>query len=299
MRTWEEFMVPVLEVLSDGSTKTVRVIRDEVRDHVGLSDEERAEVLDSGQSRSGNRINWALSFLTRAEALQRPKRGSYVITEAGRELLRTHPSGLSEKDLKQIPAYAEHVPAVRVKNAVVDTDDSAESSLDPVEQIDSGVKRVHEDVAADLLQRLREQHPDFLEQSVLDVLVAMGYGGVEQRARRIGGSGDGGVDGVIDQDALGLARIYVQAKRYAADNVVGRPQIQGFVGALQGHQAHQGVFITTSSFSREAVDYAASVNASIVLIDGERLVRLMVQYAIGVQTVQTYTVVEVDEDYFE
>ncbi|MGH3852989.1 MAG: restriction endonuclease [Pseudonocardiaceae bacterium] len=159
--------------------------------------------------------------------------------------------------------------------------------------------RVRADVAAQLLDRLRAANPEFLEQSVLDVLVAMGYGGVEQRARRIGGSGDGGVDGVIDQDPLGLARIYVQAKRYAADNVVNRPQIQGFVGALHGQQASQGIFITTSGFTRDAIDYARSVNASVVLIDGDRLASLMITHGVGVQSVQTYTVVEIDEDYFE
>ena len=149
------------------------------------------------------------------------------------------------------------------------------------------------------MERLRAASPDFLEQAVLDVLVAMGYGGVEQRARRIGGSGDGGVDGVIDQDPLGLARIYVQAKRYAAENSVGRPQVQGFVGALHGHQANQGVFITTSSFSREAIDYARSVNASVILVDGERFASLMIDRGVGVQAVQTFTIVKLDEDYFE
>ncbi|HEY2220856.1 restriction endonuclease [Actinomycetospora sp.] len=134
---------------------------------------------------------------------------------------------------------------------------------------------------------------------MLDVLVAMGYGGVEQRARRIGGSGDGGVDGVIDQDPLGLAHIDVQAKKYGHDNIVGRPQVQGFLGALHGQQANQGVFITTSSFTREAVDYARSVAASIILIDGERLAHLMIDRRVGVQVVQTYSVVKLDENYFE
>jgi restriction system protein len=147
--------------------------------------------------------------------------------------------------------------------------------------------------------RLRAASPSFLEQAVLDVLVAMGYGGVEQRARRIGGSGDGGVDGVIDQDPLGLAHIDVQAKKYGHDNIVGRPQVQGFLGALHGQQANQGVFITTSSFTREAVDYARSVAASIILIDGERLAHLMIDRRVGVQVVQTYSVVKLDENYFE
>jgi restriction system protein len=205
-----------------------------------------------------------------------------------------------EVHLRQIPAYRDHVPARRSDVASIRSSTRDESStLDPVEQIDAGIARLRAEVAAQLLERLRAASPDFLEQAVLDVLVAMGYGGVEQRARRIGGSGDGGVDGVIDQDPLGLARIYVQAKRYAAENSVGRPQVQGFVGALHGHQANQGVFITTSSFSREAIDYARSVNASVILVDGERFASLMIDRGVGVQAVQTFTIVKLDEDYFE
>lgn len=303
MPTWDGFMVPVLRVLRDGVTLQARDLYQLVADDAGLTSEQRAEVLNSGQLRFRNRVGWAVSSLTRAGALLRPKRGSYTVTELGRQLLADHPSGLDEGDLKQIPAYREYVPAGRGTVPSDGTEpDQGDTVLDPLEQIDSGVRRVHADVAAQLLERLRAANPEFLEQSVLDVLVAMGYGGVEQRARRIGGSGDGGVDGVdgvIDQDPLGLARIYVQAKRYAADNVVGRPQIQGFVGALHGQQASQGIFITTSSFTRDAVDYARSVNASVVLIDGDRLASLMIAHGVGVQSVQTYTVVEVDEDYFE
>ncbi|WP_132428433.1 restriction endonuclease [Pseudonocardia endophytica] len=301
MPTWDGFLVPVLRVLSDGSTRQARDLQDYVADHVGLSDEQRSETIDSGQLRFRNRINWAVSSLTRANALERPRRGSYVITALGEQLLADHPTVLAEHHLRQVPAYRDHVPARRSGTApdlptavAVRHDD-----LDPIEQIDDGINRVHTEVAAQLLERLRSANPEFLEQSVLDVLVAMGYGGVEQRARRIGGSGDGGVDGVIDQDALGLARIYVQAKRYAAGNSVGRPEVQGFVGALHGHQANQGVFITTSNFTRDATAYAQSVNASIILIDGERLTTLMIRHGVGVQTVQMYSVVKLDEDYFE
>lgn len=290
----------MLRVLHDGATRQARDLYQLVADEAGLTSEQRAEVLDSGQLRFRNRIGWAISSLTRAGALLRPKRGSYTVTDLGRQLMADHPNGLTENDLKQLAAYREYVPVIRGtvlgNGSEPDQDDSV---LDPLEQIDSGVRRVHADVAAQLLDRLRAANPDFLEQSVLDVLVAMGYGGVEQRARRIGGSGDGGVDGVIDQDPLGLARIYVQAKRYAADNVVGPPQIQGFVGALHGQQASQGIFITTSGFTRDAIDYARSVNASVVLIDGDRLASLMIAHGVGVQSVQTCTVVEVDEDYFE
>jgi restriction system protein len=300
MPTWDGFLLPVLQVLRGGETLQAREVQDLVANHVGLSDAQRDEVLESGQRRFRNRIGWATSSLARAGALARPRRGSYTITDVGRRLLTEHPHRLNEVDLRQIPAYRDHVPVRRSNVASTSVEETASSStLDPVEQIDAGISRLRAEVAAQLLERLRAGSPDFLEKSVLDVLVAMGYGGVEQRARRIGGSGDGGVDGIINQDALGLARIYVQAKRYAADNIVGRPQVQGFVGALHGHQANQGIFITTSSFSREAIDYARTVNASVILIDGERLTNLMIDRGVGVQTVQTYTIVKLDEDYFE
>ena len=302
MPTWDGFPTPVLRVLRDGAPLSARSLQDNVADDVGLTPEQRGELIDSGQPRFRNRVGWAASSLARAEAVTRPRRGTYVIADLGRKLLVDHPTGVTEPDLRAIPAYRDYIPASRNSASAPLTLDEAEaeaSELEPMEQISAGVQRVHEDVASQLIHRLRASSPEFLEQSVLDVLVAMGYGGVEARARRIGGTGDGGIDGVIDQDALGLARIYVQAKRYSTDNVVGRPQIQGFVGALQGQQAHQGIFITTSTFTREAADYARSVAASVILIDGERLAELMIKYRVGVQPVQTYTVVKLDEDFFE
>ncbi len=300
MPTWDGFLVPVLRVLRDGATLPARELHERVANDVQLTGDQRAETIDSGQLRYRNRVGWATSSLMRAEALIRPRRATYTITELGQQLLAQHPDGFGERELHQIPAYRDYQPATRTSApSAGQAQLPDETLLDPLEQINASVARLRTDVAAQLLERLRAASPDFLEQSVLDVLVAMGYGGVEQRARRIGGSGDGGVDGVIDQDALGLARIYVQAKRYANDNVVGRPQIQGFVGALHGQQANQGIFITTSSFSRDAIDYARSVSASVVLIDGDRLGELMTKYGVGVQPVQTFTVVEIDEDYFE
>lgn len=301
MPTWDGFLLPVLQVLEDGETVQARELQARVADHVELTEAQRDEVLDSGQLRFRNRIGWAVSSLARAGALDRPRRGSYTMTDVGRRLLAEHPQRLDEVDLRQVPAYRDHVPARRANVASITPEKETQQSsdLDPVEQIEAGTARLRAEVGAQLLERLRAASPDFLEQSVLDVLVAMGYGGVEQRARRIGGSGDGGVDGVIDQDPLGLARIYVQAKRYAPDTVVGRPQVQGFVGALHGQQASQGVFITTSTFSREAVGYARSVSASVILVDGERFANLMIDRGVGVQAVQTYTIVKLDEDYFE
>ncbi|WP_306001435.1 restriction endonuclease [Blastococcus carthaginiensis] len=291
---WEGFLVPVLQVLSDGVERGRREMFHLTAARAGLTDEQLAEVLDSCQTKANNRIGWALSALALSEAIDRPRRGRYVITDRGRTLLAQHPGALSERIL--FPDGRRRWRATTpTQEAVEDTD----SDLDPLEQIDQGVTRYNADVAVQLLDRLRAQEPAFLEQAVLDLLVAMGYGGAEKQVRRLGGSGDGGVDGVIDQDALGLDRVYVQAKRYAADNVVGRETIQAFVGALHGRHASRGIFITTSRFTQHAVDYAATINARVILIDGERLARLMIQYGVGVQTRHTYRLVELDEDFFE
>ena len=292
MPTWEQMLLPVLTVLSDGAERGRRGMSVRVSDHVGLSDEQRSEVLESGQPKADNRIGWALSALARSAAIARPRRGRYVIAARGHELIAAHPDGLTAKLL--FPDAARRLPKTEVETPQID-----EPDLDPLEQIEQGMNRLRTDVAVQLLDALRAQTPDFLERVVLDVLVAMGYGGTDRRAQRLGGSGDGGVDGVIDQDALGLERIYVQAKRYEATNSVGREAIQAFVGALHGRHASSGVFITTSTFTSHAVDYAATISSRVILIDGERLARLMIQYGVGVQTVHEYRAVRLDVDFFE
>lgn len=301
MPVWSGFLTPVLEVLTDEQVWRKRDLRTAVENHVGLTAEQRAEMLPSGQRRADNRIGWALSGLYRAKLVDKPARATFVITDAGRGLLAAHPDGITKQILKALPEYQAHTPARTASSNDVahDSHMTVEEEIEPLEQIEGGVGRLHAEVAADLLDRLRSQAPEFLEQSVLDVLVAMGYGGTEGRAARIGGSGDGGVDGVIDQDPLGLERIYVQAKRYAADNIVGRPEIQAFVGALHGVGAARGVFITTSAFTAGAHEYAQNIATRVILIDGGRLASLMIRYGVAVQTRQIFTVVEVDEDYFE
>lgn len=295
---WHGFLNPVLEVLSDGNPWKRRELRDATFDHMGLTPDQRAEVLSSGQFRADNRFGWALSGLYRAELAEKPLRATFRITESGRAILAGHPQGLDEKELKSLPAYRAYV----TTKAEIDGSESTgepDTAPEPLEQIEAGIAQLHADVAADLLKRLRDQPPAFLEQSVLDVLVAMGYGGAEQQVRRVGSSGDGGIDGVIDQDPLGLDRIYVQAKRYDAGNTVGRPALQEFVGALHGMGASRGVFITTSAFSQSARDYVQNIQTRVVLIEGTRLSTLMIKYGIGVQQRKVFTLVEVDEDYFD
>jgi restriction system protein len=245
-------------------------------------------------------MGWVLSHLTRANWIDRPAKGHYCVTDAGRKWLHENPNGISYSQAHAIFAqfWPKTEPAVPADQPAAGGLAPVEE-LEPVEQIEDGINRIHDEVGAALLQRLREGHPDFFEDAVVKLLLKMGYGGAEQRGRRIGGSGDGGVDGVIDQDALGLDRIYVQAKRYADGNNVGRETIQAFVGALHGVGASRGVFITTSTFTSGARQYAENVPSRIILIDAARLVGLMIKYRVGVQVQQSYDVVELDEDFFE
>ncbi|UNX54404.1 restriction endonuclease [Georgenia sp. TF02-10] len=312
--TWQDYMAPALHVLIDGEVHRARDVCTAAADHLGVSPEERAQLIPSGQPRYLNRGMWALSYLARAGAVDRPARGRYRITDVGRRLLATHPDGIAERDLREPPDYVSPYARSTAGAAPEAPDDAAQASagpsalavvvgeeaaLSPTEQVEEGIERIHAGVVSDLLRRLHEQEPAFFEQAVLDLLMAMGYGGAEGRATRTQLTNDGGIDGIIDQDALGLSRVYVQAKRYAVDAVVGRPEIQAFVGALHGNQASQGVFITTGRFSRSALEFADAVATRVVLVDGARLARLMIKYRVGVQVRKTYDVVEVDEDFFE
>lgn len=297
--TWDQLMTPVLTVLQDGNLRRSKEIRTAVVDLIGLSEEAKTELIPSGQPRYENRINWALSYLARAEAVERPARGSYRITQTGKQLLVDHPGGITEAHLRALAGNTNAPHTWRAFSNAADDLAQEVTGLDPVEQVEDGIARIHSEVAAELLTRLHANEPDFFEQAVLDLLIAMGYGGAEGKATRTQLSNDGGIDGIVDQDALGLSRIYVQAKRYALNASVGRPEIQGFVGALHGNQASQGVFITTAKYTRGAIEYADAVSSRVVLIDGPRLASLMIRYGVGVQAKRTVSIVEIDEDFFE
>lgn len=297
---WPALIVPVLRALEDGRTLHRKDLFHQAADQAGLSESARLETLNSGGLRYEQRMGWVLSHLTRANWIDRPTKGHYCITDPGRQWLRDNPDGINYSQAHELfaqywPKSEKQIPAQEASTASL----PAVEELEPVEQIEDGINRIHDEVGAALIQRLREGHPDFFEEAVVKLLLKMGYGGAEQRGRRIGGSGDGGVDGVIDQDALGLDRIYVQAKRYADGNTVGRETIQAFVGALHGVGASRGVFITTSTFTSGARQYAENVPSRIILIDSARLVSLMIKYRVGVQVKQSYDVVELDEDFFE
>ena len=304
--TWDQYMAPALTVLSDGEVHRARDICNAAADLLHVSAEERLQTIPSGQPRFRNRSNWALSYLARSGAAERPVRGQYRITDEGRKLLADRPDGITEKDLRAFvgsPDASHTYYALKsLEGATTDDGDKDATAdkpveLDPIEQIEMGIERIHASVAGDLLTQLHAGDPEFFEQAVLDLIMAMGYGGAEGTATRTQLSNDGGIDGIVDQDALGLSRIYVQAKRYALDATIGRPEIQAFVGALHGNQANQGVFITTARFSSGARDYAESVPTRVVLIEGSRLASLMIRYGVGVQVKQTVQIVEVDEDH--
>ncbi|MGJ6981479.1 restriction endonuclease [Aestuariimicrobium soli] len=302
--TWEQYMAPTLSVLSDGEVRRSREIVEAAADLLALTDEQRHILIPSGQEQYRNRGNWALSYLSRSGATERPARGHHRITDVGRRLLAEHPEGITEKHLRALSGdpNAPHtwkVFPISREATVSDEAPLADVTLDPEEQIAAGIARIHADVADELLARILDQEPAFFEQAVLDLLMGMGYGGAEGTATRTQLSNDGGIDGVIDQDALGLSRIHVQAKRHSPTNPIGRPEIQAFVGAMAGSQANQGVFITTGRFSQGARQYAATIPTRIVLIDGERMTSLMIRYGVGVQVKRTVQIVEIDEDFFE
>lgn len=295
---FQTLMRPVLQVTSDGKAWTNKEIADAVAGELGLDDTDLQERLSSGQPRLSNRVTWAIVYLSRAGALKRERRGISEITERGRSLLDQHPTRIDVSTLDQFEEFRAFLnkkgPGRR--SLVTDVPDALES--DPIEQIEAAIANIDNAVAAELIDRIKTQPFDFLERLVLKLMRAMNYGVLEGSAQHLGGSGDEGFDGVIRLDALGLENVYLQAKRYT-DNTVGRPAVQAFVGALTGAGATRGVFITTSRFTADAKSYAKQVPLNVVLIDGDKLGQLLIQYRVGVQVKQDVSIVEIDEDFFE
>lgn len=299
---YQKLMLPVLSIAAEGETR-VPIAAQIIADRIGLSEDEREEMLPSGKQRLlHNRVHWAKFYLSKAGLIDSPKRGVFVVTPIGSALLAKQPSHIDVETLKTYPAFNEFygqagtgVERDHVSAAVAAT----HSDATPEEQIDAAHTVLTAALKADLLQRVLEQSPAFFERLIVELLVAMGYGGShEDAARQLGKSGDGGIDGIIDEDRLGLDRIYVQAKRYAAGSSVGRPEVQGFVGSLVGLGANKGVFVTTSGFSKQALDYAKGLQQRVILIDGSRLTELMTEFGVGVRTTRLVEVKRLDEDFF-
>lgn len=301
--TFDDFFVPVLRVLADGEVKKRREIVEASSQILGLTEEQRKQLIPSGEPAYLNRGNWAITHLNKAGAVESPKRAHWVITDVGRDLIQRHPNGIGFSEFRREMKGGQYDAFLTPNSVAPEVEETPlpeeVASLTPFELVESGQQRNEAMVREELLQRLHQNDPAFFEQAVLDLLIAMGYGGSLGKATRTKLSNDGGIDGVIDQDALGLSRIYVQAKRYAPGHPVGRPEVQAFVGALHGAQANQGVFLTTSSYSPGAVAYADSVPTRVVLIDGPLLTQLMIKHGVGVQVKRTIHLVEIDEDFFE
>lgn len=306
MPNFQQVMIPVLRVIADGKPQNRREITEGVSDIYKLSRDEREKLLPSGKAPViRSRVGWGLSYMRHAGLVERPKRGLYRITERGKQVLSEQPEGIDLEYLNRFPEFREFYSRNRGggSNRVEPEGDGAvptgkREDESPEEALESAYERLRETLEADLLEAVKSASPSFFEQLVVDLLVRMGYGGSRpEAARAVGKSGDEGIDGIIDEDRLGLDVIYIQAKRWQAS--VGRPEIQKFAGALQGQRARKGIFITTSSFTREAEAYAENIESRIVLIDGARLAQLMVDFDVGVSARITFTVKELDSDYFE
>jgi restriction system protein len=299
---FQSLMRPCLAVHDDGQPHTSADLRDRVAELMHVAAEDRVILLPSGsQPLFTNRVAWAVTHLAQAGLLDRPSRGVTEITARGKEVLHQWPDRVDMKVLRQFPEYEEFRTRTRQRKGQAERDpdgDAVQDELAPREAIAEVIDSAHSAVAADLLARILKQPPVFLEQLVLRLLVKMGYGGLEAPTEQLGGSGDAGLDGLIRLDPLGLDVVYVQAKRYT-DHHVGRPDIQAFVGALHGAQASRGIFITTSRFSSQAVDYAERVNARVILIDGPELAALMIEHDCGVIVEESFVLKQVDENFFE
>lgn len=291
-----EYFHHVLNFVATNGPTPGAVIRHKIQDLTGVTLQERDLVTEKGTRVANSRVYWAVQYLFQAGALKRPSRGIYEITQLGRDLLVKFPKGFTEETLRDTEGYKQWVARIgtNAKSSVAGKNSAGEA---PQESIESSLTDIENNLALELVSRIQEMSPEFLEKSVLELLSAMGYGVDSDALRHTGGPGDEGVDGIINQDALGLQRIYIQAKRYRDGSNISRETIQSFLGALQG--ASGGVFITTSNFTSGALDFVSKhVSPKIVLINGVELGRLMLKYEIGVNVRRTYKLMEVDENYF-
>ena len=305
-------MLPLLQLLADDREHGLPDYVDAMAEHFGLTPSERQEVLPSGrQTTIRSRVGWAATYLSKAGLVERSGRGRIRITGVGKQVLAANPTHIDNAYLEQFPEFlafrairpqpdASPGPAPRAETGRTTpppADQSRTDDMSPEELLEKSYQQVRDDLAQQLLSRIKAAPPEFFERVVVDLLVAMGYGGSRADAgQAIGKAGDGGIDGIIKEDRLGLDFVYLQAKRW--EGPVSRPTVQGFAGSLEGQRARKGVLITTSRFTREAEEYVQRIEKRIVLIDGERLAQYMLDFGVGVTAVATYTLQRMDLDYF-
>jgi restriction system protein len=293
-------MLPLLQLASDGKEHRSREATEFLSDKFRLTEQERRELLPSGTTRViVNREGWASTYLKKCLLIESTKRGYFKITQRGIDVLSRNPTDINIKFLEQFPEYAEFKKVKKeVPREELDRNKYEISPQTPEEILGDAYEELNRNLKQELLENIKSASPDFFEALVVDLLVKMGYGGSRSDAgQSVGGSGDEGIDGIIKEDKLGLDAIYIQAKRW--ENTIGRPEVQKFAGALQGQRAKKGILITTSTFTKEAVQYASNIESKIVLIDGEKLAQLMIEHNVGVSTTASYEVKQIDTDYFE
>jgi restriction system protein len=294
--SFQEITLPLLRIASDGKVRSLADTRQQLAESFGLTEVEQGELLPSGrQGRFANRVAWAKVYLQRTGLLASPGRGRFEITQRGRDVLANPPARIDIKFLQQFPEFAEFRSRRQDPASPQPDVDAAET---PEEVLEAAYRSIRVRLASDLVDRVKACSPRFFEQLVVELLLKMGYGGAGAgMGEAIGKAGDEGIDGIIAEDRLGLELVYLQAKRW--EGTVGRPEVQKFVGALHGRRARKGVFITTGTFSAEAIAYVRTIDPKVALIDGEQLAEFMIDFNVGVAADRTFEVKRVDSDYFE
>jgi len=295
---YESVMLPLLQFAGDEQEHSLRDAYEKLADHFDLSQDERKELLPSGQQEVfHNRVGWARTYLKKAGLLESTRRGYLRITERGINVLGEHLDRIDSRYLEQYEEFRLFKAIKRKKETERKPSPSESVETTPEEALENAYEGLRDNLVSELLEQLKSSSSSLFEKIVVELLVKMGYGGTRKDAgKAIGGSGDEGIDGIIKEDRLGLDIIYIQAKKW--ENTVGRPEIQKFAGALQGQRARKGIFITTSSFSREAYEYASRIDSKIVLIDGDILSQLMIDNNLGVSPTAIYEIKRIDSDYF-
>ncbi|MFO0867046.1 MAG: restriction endonuclease [Gemmataceae bacterium] len=288
-------MLPLLEILADGQEIPLRAVTKALAERLNLSEAELDQMLPSGQqSVFANRVAWAKTYLKKAGLLIQPKRGVVQISNEGRAVLGMNPSQVDNAFLSKYPGFSDFFG----RTASMENEEPLIDPATPAETLEASYLTIRSALADELLERVKSSSPAFFERLVVELLVAMGYGGtLSDAGQAVGRTGDGGIDGIIKEDALGLDVICIQAKKW--ERTVGRPEVQAFAGSMEGFRARKGVMLSTSNFSKDARDYVTRIERKIVLIDGDRLAELMIDHEIGVTTARSYVVKRLDSDYFE
>jgi restriction system protein len=296
---FQSFMLPLLEFIGKNDDVSMKILKEGMIKRFNITNEEQEQKTPNGkQFTYYNRIAWAISYLKMAGLIFYPQRGIYKISDQGKNVLKNPPTKISIAYLKQFEGFTKNRNPVKTKKVNIDDTEQEITEKTPDELFELSYTQIINNLKEQLKQKISECNPYFFEQIVLDLLLKMGYGGSENDSGELTQkSADEGIDGIIKEDKLGLDKIYIQAKKW--EKSVGRPEIQKFVGALQGKRAKKGVFITTSEFSKDAYDYVNNLDVAVILIDGEKLSQYMVENELGISLKHNYKIYSIDNDYFE